>query len=168
VKLPKKLFDYVIWAALAVSVVILLRHHRSSGPEEGSDAAPFDLPLLGGVGRFDLASQRGKPVVMEVFASWCGTCRRATPVLSEMYRAHAGKDVTFVGVSVDESRERAEEARVEWGIPYPVALDDGSVSRAYGVSLLPTVVLIDKHGKVRRSVAGVPSKRELDEFLAAQ
>jgi thiol-disulfide isomerase/thioredoxin len=168
VKVPKKLFDIVIWAALAVSVVVLLSHHRSSGPEEGSDAAMFNLPLLGADGRFDLASQRGKPVVMEVFASWCGTCRRATPVLSEMYRTHAGKNVTFVGVSVDESRERAEEARAAWGIPYPVALDDGSVSRGYAVSLLPTVVLIDKYGKVHRSVAGVPSKRELDEFLATQ
>lgn len=167
-KLPKKLFDYVIWAALAVSAVILLKHHRSSGPEEGSEAAAFDLPLLGGEGRFSLASQRGKPVVMEVFASWCGTCRRAAPVLSEMYRSHGDKNVAFVGVSVDESRKQAEEARTEWGIPYPVALDDGSVSQGYSVSLLPTVVLIDKHGKVRRSVAGVPSKRELDEFLATQ
>jgi thiol-disulfide isomerase/thioredoxin len=168
VKLPKKLFDYVIWAALAVSVVILLKHHRSSGPDEGSEAAAFDLPLLGSDGRFNLASQRGKPVVMEVFASWCGTCRRATPVLSEMYRSHGDKNVAFVGVSVDESRSQAEEARAEWGIPYPVAHDDGSVAQGYAVSLLPTVVLIDKHGKVRRSVAGVPSKRELDEFLATQ
>lgn len=167
-KLPKKLLDYVIWAALAVSVVVLLEHHRSSGPEEGSNAAAFSLPLLGGEGRFDLASQRGKPVVMEVFASWCGTCRRATPVLSEMYRSHAGKGVAFVGVSVDESRRDAEQARAEWGIPYPVAHDDGSVAQGYSVSLLPTVVLIDRHGVVRRSVAGVPSKRELDEFLAAQ
>lgn len=165
-KLPKKLVDYVIWAALAVSVVVLLKH-RESGPEEGTDAATFDLPLLGSTGRFNLASQRGKPVVMEVFASWCGTCRRATPVLSEMYKSYAG-DVTFVGVSVDDSRELAEEARSEWGIPYPVALDDGSVSRGYAVSLLPTVVLIDKHGKVRRSMAGVPSKGDIDRFIAEQ
>jgi cytochrome c biogenesis protein CcmG/thiol:disulfide interchange protein DsbE len=168
VKLPRRLFDYVIWGALAVSVVLLLKHHRSSGPEEGTDAAPFDLPLLGSEGRFTLASQRGKPVVMEVFASWCGTCRRATPLLAETYRRHAGRDVAFVGVSVDESPRKAEEARAEWGIPYPVVLDDGSVSRDYAVSLLPTVVLIDKHGRVRRSVAGVPSKRELDEFLAEE
>lgn len=166
-KLPKKLFDVVIWAALAVSAVILLKH-RDSGPEKGSEAAAFDLPLVGEDGRFVLASHRGKPVVMEVFASWCGTCRRAAPVLSEMYRAQAGRGVAFVGVSVDDSREKAEEARANWGIPYPVALDDGSVSRGYAVSLLPTVVLIDKHGKVQRSVAGVPSKRELDEFLATQ
>jgi thiol-disulfide isomerase/thioredoxin len=168
VKLPKKTFDYVIWAALAVSVVLLLKHHRSSGPKEGTQAAAFDLPLLGSDGRFSLASQRGKPVVLEVFASWCGTCRRATPVLSEMYRNHSGKNVAFVGVSVDESRQQAEEARTEWGIPYPVAHDDGSVARGYGVSLLPTVILIDKHGTVRRSVAGVPSKSEVDRFLAEQ
>jgi peroxiredoxin len=88
-------------------------------------------------------------------------------VLAEMYRTH-GQSAAFVGVSVDESRQKAEAARTEWGIPYPVALDDGSVARGYAVSLLPTVILIDKHGKVRRSVAGVPSKSELDEFLAAQ
>jgi thiol-disulfide isomerase/thioredoxin len=164
VKIASRYLDYLIWAALAASVVLLVRH-RKSGPEEGSPAAGFDLPLLGQEGRFDLASQRGKPVVMEVFASWCGTCRRATPVLSELYRAHPPSEVAFVGVSVDDSREDAEKARAEWGIPYPVALDDGTVSRGYQVSLLPTVILIDREGKIRSSHAGVPSRGELERFI---
>ena len=164
-KLASRLLDYLIWAALAASVVVLIRH-RSSGPDEGTRAATFDLPLLGASGRFDLASHRGKPVVMEIFASWCGTCRRATPILAEMYKEHGRSDVTFVGVSVDDSPEAAARAREEWQMPYPVALDDGTVSRGYNVSLLPTVVLIDRAGNVRSSIAGVPSRREIERFVA--
>jgi len=165
VKLASKLLDYVIWAALAASVVVLI-HHRSSGPVEGTRAAQVNLPLLGASGRFDLESHRGKPVVMEIFASWCGTCRRATPILAEMYKAHGRSDVTFVGVSLDDSPEEAVRVRDEWQIPYPVALDDGTVSRGYHVSLLPTVVLIDRAGNVRSSIAGVPSRREIERFVA--
>jgi peroxiredoxin len=86
-------------------------------------------------------------------------------VLSELYRAHPPSEVAFVGVSVDDSREDAEKARAEWGIPYPVALDDGTVSRGYQVSLLPTVILIDREGKIRSSHAGVPSRGELERFI---
>jgi len=166
VKRGHRLLDVLIWTALAASVVVLVRR-RSSGPDEGSDAAQVKLPLVGQSGHFDLASLRGKPVVMEVFASWCGTCRRATPVLAQAYREHASDRVAFVGVSVDDSLADAERAREKWQIPYPVALDDGQVSRAYNVSLLPTVVLIDRDGKIHRSSAGVPSREELDRFIAA-
>ncbi len=166
-KKSHRLLDILIWTALAASVVVLVRR-RSSGPDEGTEAAPIRLALLGEDGHFDLASQRGKPVVLEVFASWCGTCRRATPVLAQAYRDHGSEKATFLGVSVNDSPAAALRAQKEWDIPYPVALDDGQVARAYHVSLLPTVVLIDRDGKVRRASAGVPTRDELDRFIAGE
>jgi len=60
-------------------VVYVLAHqfmHRSSGPKEGTTAAAFDLPLPGQPGRVSLAGQKGKPVPMAVFASWCSACKQ--------------------------------------------------------------------------------------------
>jgi thiol-disulfide isomerase/thioredoxin len=165
VKFPAKLLDWIIWAAIAGAVIVMIRR-RSSGPAEGTAAPPIDLPLVGTNDRFELAKERGKPVVMEVFASWCGSCRRAAPVLAEAYRAHSRADVKFLAVSVDDSLAAAARAKTHWGIPYDVALDDGSVSRGYKVSLLPTVVVIGRDGVVRHTTTGVPSSDELERWIA--
>lgn len=138
----------------------------SSGPSEGSAAKVFQLPLATGDGVFDLASQRGKPVLMEVFASWCGACEHAAPMVDDVYRGAERAGVVFVGVSVDSDAAAAKQAQQNWPISYPVAVDDGSVQRAYGVSLLPTFVLIDKDGNVKRVSSGVPSRRTLTRWLA--
>jgi len=163
VKFSSRFIDYAVWVALGGGLLYLL-HARSSGPEEGSVAAPFELKLLNRDGAFRLADQRGKPVVMEVFASWCGACRRATPSLAEAYRAH-GTDATFIGVSVDDRPQDALAAKNGWGIPYDVARDDGSVARAYEVSRLPTVIVIGRDGVVRHVTTGSASSSEIERFI---
>jgi len=165
VKLSSRAIDWIVWAAIAVAVVVLVRR-RSSGPAEGTRAPRFDLPLVGAEGRFDLDKVRGKPVVLEVFASWCGACRRSAPVLAEAFRSHSRNEVEFIGVSIDDSSVEAARAKEHWGIPYPVAVDDGSVSRGYDVSLLPTVVVIGRDGVVRHTTTGVPSQAELSDWIA--
>lgn len=145
--------------------VAFLVIRRQSGPELGSAAAPIDLPLVGREGRFNLAEQRGKPVLLEVFASWCGACRRSAPTLAEAFEAHRS-EVEFIGVVVNDEPDAAHRIKSEWGIPYDIALDDGSVSRAYNVKLLPTLVLIDKSGTVRRVAAGMPTRAQIEDWLA--
>ena len=144
----------------------LLVTRNSSGPREGAPAAAFELPLASGSGAFNLAEQRGKPVLMEVFASWCGACEHAAPMVDEVYRDAEKRGVVFVGVSVDGDAHAARRVQESWPISYPVAVDDGRVQRAYGVSLLPTFVLIDKDGSIKRVSAGVPSRRTLSRWLA--
>ena len=158
-----RIVDYGIWVALAVGLLYLF-HARSSGPDEGAVAAPFELALANREGTFRLADQRGKPVVMEVFASWCGACQRATPALAEAYRDHGDK-ATFIGVSVDQKIEDIVAAKDGWGIPYDVARDDGSVARAYKVSRLPTIVVIGGDGVVRHVTTGGASSSEIGRLL---
>jgi thiol-disulfide isomerase/thioredoxin len=165
VKLPRRALDWLVWAAIGGAAFVMLRR-RDSGPAEGSSAPSINLPLVGKAERFELDKARGKPVVLEVFASWCSTCRRAAPVLAEAYRSHPANDVAFLAVSVDDSLGEAERAKERWGIPYDVALDDGSVQRGYKVSLLPTVVVIGRDGVVRHTTTGVPSSKELDAWIA--
>lgn len=157
--------DFAIFGAIAVAGVALLMA-RTGGPDVGGQAADFELPLVDGDGNFTLADHRGKRVVLEVFASWCGACRRVAPELAALHRER-GDEVVFVGVSVDDSPERARDAKERWGIPYPVVLDDGSVAKNYDVSVLPTVIVIDEAGEIRHATNGAPSRAQLERWLEA-
>jgi peroxiredoxin len=159
-----KLTDWALYAGVA-GLFGLLITRGGSGPTEGSKARDFTLPLANGSGQFRLADQRGKPVLVEVFASWCGACERAAPMVDEVYREAQQSGVVFVGVSVDDDVRAAARVQQSWPITYPVAIDDGTVHRGYGVSLLPTFVLIDRDGNVKRVSSGVPTRRTLSRWL---
>jgi cytochrome c biogenesis protein CcmG/thiol:disulfide interchange protein DsbE len=151
---------------LALGALALWLGRRTSGPEPGTLATDFALPVVSSEREtFRLSEQRGKPVLVEVFASWCSVCRRAAPTLSEVARAPRQREVRFVGVSVDERSEDARAVAREWEIPYAVLHDDGRFARSYQVTLLPTFVLIDAEGKIRRVSSGSPSRKELESWL---
>lgn len=159
-----KLADYALYVGVAGLFGVLMTR-GGSGPKEGEKAQEFQLPLASGSGHFRLAEHRGKPVLLEVFASWCGACERAAPMIDEVYREASQNGVVFVGVSVDDDARAAARVQQSWPISYPVTIDDGSVHRGYGVSLLPTFVLIDRDGNVKRVSSGVPSRRTLSRWL---
>lgn len=157
--------DWALYVGVAALFALLVTRGKS-GPSEGTLAKSFELPLAEGSGSFRLADQRGKPVLMEVFASWCGACEHAAPMVDQVYREAADLGVVFIGVSLDSDAGAARRAQQTWPISYPVALDNGQVQRDYAVSLLPTFVLIDKQGKVKRVSSGVPSRRTLSRWLS--
>lgn len=140
---------------------------RSSGPEAGAPAKDFSLVVVAGTsGRVSLADLRGRPALIEVVASWCGVCRRAAPVLAAAAQAPRQREVRFLAVSVDDDPSVARALAREWHIPYDVAHDDGSFARSYGVSLLPTFVLIDAAGTVRQVATGAPSPESVERWLS--
>jgi thiol-disulfide isomerase/thioredoxin len=159
--------DVLIYAALAALAAIFISR-KMSGPSEGQPAAHFDLPVVGGEAgqRFRLADQRGKPVLIEVFAAWCGACRRTAPALVEAWKNQAGKNVSFVGVSLDGSQDDALRVKRDWGIPYDVVLDDGSVSKHYEIEVLPTFILVDGDGIVKHVATGVQSQGDIARWIA--
>ena len=154
----------LIGGALYVLASQAMRH--ASGPKEGSIAANVDLPLVAGNSRFELSKYKGKAVLMEVFASWCSACRRSAPGMTEAWRAHHDQNIEFVGVSVDDNLAAARSIPADWGIPFDVAIDDGSVSRAYGIRMLPTLIFIDPQGVVRHSRTGIASRSEIEGWIA--
>jgi cytochrome c biogenesis protein CcmG/thiol:disulfide interchange protein DsbE len=160
-----KAVDFALYAGMAGLLGVLLTR-GGSGPREGAAAKSFQLPLAAGNGSFRLDEQRGKPVLLEVFASWCGACQHAAPMIDEVYREAQHSGVVFVGVSVDDDPNAARRVQQSWPISYPVAIDDGQVQRGYGVSLLPTFVLIDRDGTVKHVSSGVPSRRTLSRWLS--
>lgn len=164
--------SYTRWALMAfLGLLVLWQLKRcGGGPSEGAEAPDIDLPIVasavGEPARFSLENREYKPVLIEVFASWCGTCRRSAPALARAHEKY-GKDLEFVGISVDDDASLAAEAKHSWQIPYPVAHDDrGAFARAYRIRVLPTFVLLDRDGRIAEVSAGLPSERNLDEWAS--
>lgn len=113
-----------------------------------------------------LTDFRGRHVLLNFWASWCGPCRGETPALRDFHEERAD-GVTVVGVNQQESRAAAAGFAEEFGVPYPIALDvDGRVSAAYRVSTgLPVSFLIDPEGVVRAIHRGALARADLDALL---
>ncbi|MCR9161839.1 MAG: TlpA family protein disulfide reductase [Nannocystaceae bacterium] len=104
-----------------------------------------------------LADYEGKVVLVNVWASWCGPCKKELPELQKMHHAY-GDDFAVLGVSIDKARNHQAVRGLmrQFGIDYPVVLDtDGLSVQAFGVQGYPTSVLIDRNGVIRWRREGI-------------
>ncbi|HZW33501.1 MAG TPA: TlpA disulfide reductase family protein [Isosphaeraceae bacterium] len=127
----------------------------TESPLVGKPAPDFDLDLLGG-NRFHLADLKGKVIVLDFWATWCGPCLQAMPQVEKATAAFPENDVQLVAVNLQETPEqiRAMMERHQLHPPH-VALDkDGTVAEKYGAVAIPQTVIIDRQGKVARLFVG--------------
>jgi cytochrome c biogenesis protein CcmG/thiol:disulfide interchange protein DsbE len=134
---------------------------------KGSDVAPnFSLKTLQGQ-EMDLASLRGKVVLIDFWATWCAPCRESIPHLADLYKRHRENGFEVIGISVDKGdAEVVRRFSRSVDIPYPVLMASEEVTRNYGVTALPTTFLIDPEGKIHGKMIGFNAK--IAKELAAQ
>ncbi len=127
---------------------------------EGKKAVDFDLPLLGG-GSVKLSGLRGKSVVLDFWATWCGPCRKAMPIVDKVTEEFADRGVVLYTINQGEEPEKIEKFLAAMQLNPKVALDtEGKASRAYQANSIPRIVLIDTDGVVRKVFRGVPPQFE--------
>ena len=115
-----------------------------------SAAAPdFTLRTMGGP-NMRLAEQRGRVVMINFWATWCGPCRQEMPQLSKLYDKYRASGFVLMGVNVDDDVRNATDVAAKLAVSFPVLLDtDKKVSKLYDLTTMPSTVLVDRDGKVR-------------------
>ena len=120
----------------------------------GAPAPNFKLPGRGG-GQIELASLRGKPVLVNFWATWCPPCIAEMPSLTKMAESFDPQSFEVVAVSVDDGWAPVEKFLTPAKTPLLVALDEGArISRTYGTSKFPESYLLDRDGNLRLKFVG--------------
>ena len=133
-------------------------------------AAPaLDEPTLAG-GRVDLANMRGRPVVINFFASWCAPCKAEGSAFADAARAYKGR-VQFVGVAIDDSRSGAISYTHRYGWNWPIVFDPHDhLVEPFGLLGKPTTFVLDSSGRVawklQREISQDELKTALDDVLS--
>lgn len=140
----------------------------AAGPATVDEAAPtFRLPGIDG-GCIDLTRFRGRPVVINFWASWCNPCRREFPLLRDALDRHASNDLVVIGIVYRDIAGDARGFADEFGATWSLALDDGSdAAGAYGVRAIPQTFFVDREGTIVRRVFGLTSSKDLERHLDA-
>lgn len=130
----------------------------------GQAAPDFELPLLAG-GTFKLSEQKGKVVVIDFWATWCGPCVRALPEMKKLAEAYAeNPEVVVVGFSTDEekNRDQVEKLVAKNKLAYPIGLGPAEAKTAFKVSGIPCIVVVGQDGVVQGRRVGFSPKLEKD------
>jgi cytochrome c biogenesis protein CcmG/thiol:disulfide interchange protein DsbE len=113
---------------------------------------------------FGLADYRGRPVVVNFFASWCPSCRREAADLTAFAKAHP--EVAFVGVDIQDTRAKGKAWVMKYALPYPAVFDPkGAIASRYEVVGIPATFFLDRGGVERELIVGPATFSGFEEKL---
>jgi outer membrane lipoprotein-sorting protein/peroxiredoxin len=138
---------------------------KANADLSGKEAADFKLSSLDGK-EFSLPALRGKVVLLDFWATWCGPCRKDMPALQKIYAEFRDRGLVMLGMNVGEDKETVSKFLAANPLTYPIALaGQMEMLESYSVTAFPTVVLIDREGKIALYHVGSGSETEVREAL---
>jgi thiol-disulfide isomerase/thioredoxin len=134
-------------------------------PAKTSPAPDFQLEALDG-SSISLADLRGRPVLINFWATWCGPCQQEMPLLQQYYQKYKA-DLVVLAVNNDEPRPDVQAFVTNLNLTFPVLLDPGmKVEDLYQVRAFPTTFFVDKSGTIRYQHIGILNEGQLVQYLA--
>lgn len=133
-------------------------------------AKDFTVKLYDG-GDFQLSKQKGKVILIDFWATWCGPCIREIPNLKQYYRAYKDKGFEIIGISLDKPgdtlKQYMEKEKLPWKIAYSGKFWNDETARQYGINAIPSYWLVDKKGILRyHNLRGEQLKKAIEELTA--
>lgn len=165
----------VIVLVLAGMLTYTVHYHRThSGPQSaalpggslvGKPAPDFQLTTLDGKNA-SLADFRGKAVLLNFWATYCGPCRIEMPWFVDLQKKYAAQGFQIVGIDDEDVSDKTLKDFIDQiGTNYPILHGKDAVADAYGVEGLPTTFFIGRNGKVIDQTLGLASKKELEQRI---
>jgi len=162
---------------LLVVFVLGMGGYMMTQPSPGSlsaKAAPdMDLPLSSPAKHTTLAALKGKVVLLDFWATWCGPCKMSMPDIQTLYTKFKDRGLVVIGISEDNAQDRAtvETVKKGLGITYPTALaiDIPDIGGKFGHNSIPELYVIDKQGMIRDTEEGWSpdiSPPKLDDLIS--
>jgi thiol-disulfide isomerase/thioredoxin len=149
------------WIAGILTVSALAACGKKETPPGTVD---FTVQDLNG-NRVSLSEYHGKTVLLNIWATWCKPCIHEIPDLKAIYEEHKGNDLVVLGVLLESgSPDKAKPAVEALKINYPVWYGDDAFARQFEVQAFPTTVIIDKEGRIVRTMIGMQTR---ERFLRA-
>jgi thiol-disulfide isomerase/thioredoxin len=159
---------------LLLGVVLAFFTRCTTGEKETTSlpAPDFTVKTLDGR-ELTLSQLRGKTVLIDFWATWCAPCRESIPHLVHLYKTYDRERFELIGMSLDRGDTRAvENFAKSMDIPYPIAVAPEAVAKGFGVTKIPTTIVIDGEGKIRQRIVGFSADvakqitAKLDELTA--
>lgn len=136
----------------------------------GKPAPDFTTTLYNGTSgqSIHLAALKGKPVVINFFASWCVPCEAEAPILAASAQKYAAQDVVFIGIVYQDTQQNSLDFARQYNVTYDIGGDPGGdIAIAYGVTGVPETVFINRQGVVADKIYSVTDSGSLDRSIQA-
>jgi thiol-disulfide isomerase/thioredoxin len=157
--------------ALAAGFALVPRAVRSCEAGNNETASDFTANVIAnkeiaGGDKLALSALRGKPVVLDFWATWCGPCQMTAPIVNSVSQRYREQGLVVVGVNVEDDTFPVDRFGRKKNLTFPIVWDERkSISRDYGANTLPTLVVISKEGKITAVRHGVTSESDLDALV---
>lgn len=152
---------------LAIYVALLLNRPAPPGPRVGAPAPDFALADLDG-NPVRLADFRGRPVILNFWASWCSPCVAEFPLLKQALQEHADQGLAVIGVVYQDNSESARGFMQRMGADWASVMDpDGRVAQAYALYGPPQTYFIGRDGTLVNQSIGQFTAEQLDQKIGA-
>ena len=153
---------------IAIAALFLLASTLpASALQEGDKAPDFSLPLVQSQKALKLSDYKGKVVLVNFWATWCPPCRAEIPGFIKVYEKNKKKGFVILGLSVDKEGPSTVAPFLKKNkVSYPVAMADSKSMDAYGgIRAIPTSFLLDKKGRIAKSVVGEFAEADLQKAI---